>query len=101
MRDVLEIKQSDGVEEYQLIIYGEIPEVGQLVSCRRIAPPPKRGRKLVKCPYSGCDGRLTETDSDTKVEVHRKSDSRILPSQFHLTCQVCKREVGIRIICSI
>ena len=87
--------------EYYLVIGGHIPEVGLMLSFRRVGQKRVRhyGRKVIKCPH--CSEKLTEADADTKVDVHHKPTRLSVSCQFHMMCTNCKNKVGISIVHSV
>jgi hypothetical protein len=87
--------------DYYLVIGGHIPEVGLMLSFRRIGQRrvQRYGRKIVKCPH--CSEMLTETDIDTKVEVYHKPALLSSSCQFHMQCINCKNTVGLSIVHSV
>jgi len=85
--------------EYYYLIYGEIPETGPVLSCRRLGRTQQTRqykRKQVKCPH--CGEKLTFTDADTKVELFNKPYLLPTPCQLYLECQKCKNETGVSVV---
>lgn len=84
--------------EYYLVIGGHIPEVGLMLSFRRVGRRKlqRQGRKIVKCPH--CSETLTETDIDTKVDIYHRPVSLATACHFHMKCGSCNKEVGLSII---
>ena len=85
--------------QYYLKIYGRIPESGLMVSFRRVSRVRSYGRKIVKCPYCSC--KITDTDSNTKVEVVSSALYDPVEYTLYLTCNSCTRDVGVKIIIPI
>ena len=86
---------------YHFVVYGIIPEIGPLVSFRRIGGSRKNitnttTRKLLKCPH--CSARLTDIEVDTKVVVFKQSKTKPVKSQFYMKCAVCKKESGVTVV---
>ena len=83
-------------KQYYLTIYGTIPESGPMVAFRRAGRTRSYGRKLVKCPY--CSNKITDTNSNTKVEVVTASVHTPVKYTLYLSCNSCNRDVGVKII---
>jgi len=97
MHDVLNVEIKEIIDiKYYLTIYGRIPESGLMVSFRRVGKQRSYGRKIVKCPY--CTSRLTDTDTDTKIDVLTVSESQPVDYNLLLNCNNCNRDVGVNII---
>jgi hypothetical protein len=86
--------------EYSFTIYGEIPELGPVVSFRRtkarreiISGEPER--KEIKCPY--CTNRLTDVRFDVKVEMKKRIKAQPLFAEMFMKCDVCKNESGLNL----
>ena len=84
--------------DYYMVIGGAIPELGTMLSFRRIAQQHTRklGRKIIRCPH--CKEKLTETGANTKVEIFHKPISLAVSCQFHMKCNYCKKEIGLSIV---
>ena len=103
MQDVLKRNTEQGEKstntQYYLTIYGTIPESGPMVSFRRVGRVRSYGRKIVKCPYCSC--KITDTDSNTKVEVISATVYDPIEYTLYLSCNSCNRDVGVKIIIPI
>ena len=80
---------------YYYVIHGTIPELMPDVTYRRVGPEEQHNRKIVKCPF--CTSRLTDADTDTRVELYGHTNRVIVKCQFYMRCCVCHNEVGINI----
>jgi len=70
----------------------------QLISFRANRNSGRNGRKILKCPTSGCTGNLAVIDEGTTVEIVRQPANSDIKCQSYIKCAKCKRETGIKYV---
>jgi hypothetical protein len=82
--------------DYVYVIHNVFPDLSPKVAFRRTGVAAQNTRKIIKCPH--CNGRLTDVDVSTRVELFRRSEKRNVTCQIYRKCAHCHKEVGINIV---
>jgi len=93
----LQVSEGETVS-YHLVLRGSLEELYPFLSFRADRKNGRHGRKVLKCPTPNCNGRLTDIDEETKVEVVRKPAHSDVKCQSYIKCKKCGNEIGINYI---
>ena len=81
--------------KYFYVIHGTIPELMPIVAFRREGKEKLYERKILRCPI--CGNRLSDTSSETRVELYKHPFRVEVKCQFYIKCDVCHGEIGINV----
>jgi len=80
------------------IIYDSLASSRQLIAFRGSRINGYNGRKIIKCPNSKCNRRLTDVDEDTIVNLIQLPTRSEIKCHNYLKCVNCGTEVGINYV---
>jgi len=79
-------------------VSGDYTNPHQSIAYRTSRSVGRSGRKIIKCPNSLCNRRLTDVDERTKVKLVALPSKSVVKCQNYQKCIYCGIEVGFNYI---